>query len=97
MRLRICNYNKISHSNKLQSLNEARLYTFLVITCGQLDCNTNIKVQQYSKALRIPINGAFNALNAAVNALYSVDFDGALFNFRIFFKLRAPTCLGPVL
>ena len=23
------------------------------------------------------------------------DFDGALFNFRIFLKLGAPTCLGP--
>ena len=25
----------------------------------------------------------------------SPDFNGALFNFRIFFKLGAPTCLGP--
>ena len=24
-----------------------------------------------------------------------LDFDGALFNFRIFLKLGAPTCLGP--
>ena len=31
-------------------------------------------------------------LNVAVNA---PDFDEALFNFRIFFKLGAPTCLGP--
>ena len=37
MRLRIYNYNKISHSNKLQRLsNEATLYTFLFITCGLL-------------------------------------------------------------
>ena len=54
MRLRIYNYNKISHSNKLQRLNEARLYTFLFITCSLLRFSstrlyTNIKVSNYNQ------------------------------------------------
>ena len=36
------------------------------------------------------------SFNAAVNSLSPPpDFDGALFNFRIFLKLGAPTCMGP--
>ena len=54
MLLRIYNYNKISHSNKLQRLNEANLYTFLFITCGLLRLQssrlyTNIKVSNCSQ------------------------------------------------
>ena len=50
---------------------------------------------QYSKALRVPITGPFMPLMQPLMPCTRPDFDGALFNFRIFLKLGAPTCLGP--